>query len=322
MSTCSTMQNLHHGSVMSKRRKILMASGILAVGLIWALLAEREREPSYQGRTLSQWYVRWAKSIEREDNQSEVQCSEAVDAIRQIGTTALPTLLKELKRQASSSPAREVIYGLVNRLPSSVSKAPVVASMLLNADKLEPSSIFVILGPQAAPAIPELTGFLNATNNLELVQSAAFCLAAIGDEGLPPLLGALAKHKQPSCYAAAYWLGVVASPFHFGTNLSQAVPLLVQCTTAADQRLAETAIKAIGHIHQEPQISVPALATCLASTNSMIRRTTLRSLARFGKASVPLLMTALKDSDEFVRRTATNMVMLIAPDTFTSAPAD
>lgn len=297
-----------------------MACGILAVGFVWVLIAERE--PNCRGRTLSQWYLRWAKSVERDDDQSKVQCLEAADAIRQIGTNALPMLLEELKRRASSSPVREALYDLVNRLPSPISKNSAVASTFSDADKLEPTSIFVILGAQAAPAIPELTSFLNATNNLDLVHSAAFCLAAIGDGGLPPLLAALANPKHPACYAAAYWLGVVTSPFHIGTNLSQAVPLLAQCTTAADQRLAERAIKAIGSIQLEPQVSIPALSTCLASTNSKIRRAAVQSLAHFGHDGIPALMIALKDSDEFVRRTATNMVMLITRDAFTNAPAN
>ena len=209
----------------------------------------------------------------------------------------------------------------MNRLPSQVSENPLVVSTFQHADQVEPTSIFVFLGPLAAPAVPELTILLNDTNNFDLVHSAAFCLAAVGDAGLPPLLAALANQKHPSCYSTAYWLGNYGLPFTFSTNFAKAVPLLIQCTTAADQRLAEAATKAIGRIHQEPQIAIPALENCLTSKNPMLRRAALRSLAGFGKPGIPHIVSRLLDSDEPVRRTATNLITLIAPEVLTNTPA-
>jgi HEAT repeat protein len=298
---------------------ILLACGLIGVGLAWVMLAKREPEPSYKGRTLSQWYLQWAKSSEHDDDGFTAQRNEAADAIRQIGTKALPILVNRLKLQAAPSPVRETLWGLVNRLPGDISHSRIASSVFLDADKVEPTSTFVILGAQAAPAIPELTRFLTATNTPDLIHSAVYCLAAIGDEGLPPLLAVLADPQHPARYDVAYWLGLDAS-FRLGTNLSQTVPLLAQCAAAADQRLAEAAVKALGHIHQEPEISIPALATCLTSTNAIMRTKAIRSLARFGEAAVPYLITALKDSDASVCRVATHYLQLIAPEALTNAP--
>jgi len=307
---------------MQKRRKamILLACGLIGVGLAWGLLAKREPEPSYQGRTLSEWYVQWVKTGEHDDDGGfTARRNEAAAAIRQIGTNALPILLDRLKRQAAPSRVRETLWDLVNRLPHDISHSRMATSVFLDANKVEPTSTFVILGPQAAPAIPKLTSFLTVTNTPYLIHSAVFCLAAIGDEGLPPLLAALADPQHPARYEVAYWLGLDAS-FRFGTNLSLAVPLLAQCTAASDQRLAEAAAKALGHIHQEPQVAIPALANCLAMTNSALRVKAVHSLARFGGASIPHLLMALKDSDATVRRVATYSLQFVAPEVTTNAP--
>lgn len=302
---------------------ILLVCGLIGLGFAWGLFAKREPEPSYQGRTLSEWYAQWVKSVEHEDDaELTAQCAEATVAIRQIGTNALPTLLNQLKRQASPSPVRAVLWALVNRLPHSISHSHIVSS-LLDENKVGPGGTFMILGPQAAPAVPELTGFLVATNTPSLIHSAVYCLAAIGDEGLPPLLTALADPQHPARYEVAYWLGV-GSHFPFGTKLSQAVPLLAQCVTAADPLLTETAVKALGHIHQEPQVAIPVLANCLTSTNFqgylMIRFKAGMSLASFGQVAVAPLETALNHSDETVRRIATNSLQLIAQEVLTNAP--
>ena len=300
---------------MRKRRKVLVL--LVCVAAAFGLIAflSRDREPRYQGRSLSQWYVLWAKTVEGEDQQAN---AEAASAIRQIGTNALPTLLKRLKSQYS--PWRRALFNIVGALPSAISESEVVSSFLRDADKVEPSSTFVILGGQGAQAVPELTGLMFATNNPDLARSATYCLAAIGNDGLPPLLNALAKPNLPCCYYAAYWLSV-ASHFNLGTNIAQAVPLLAQCTTATNEQLARAAIKALSRIKAEPRLAIPALANCLKSTNSFVRRDAVLSLAGFGTQTIPILLTALKDHDESVCRTATNCLRFLAPEVRTNSPS-
>src|SRR5258708_6330438 len=98
------MQNLHHLRVMSKRRKriILPACGILAVGLVWALLAPREREPSYRGRTVSQ--------LLKDIDQGRWGAWDDAP-IRAIGTHAIPACLTWISFE--DSPLRDRIAKLV-----------------------------------------------------------------------------------------------------------------------------------------------------------------------------------------------------------------
>ena len=85
------MQKVHDLGVMAKRRKrvILLACGVLALGLLWQVL--RDREPSYQGRTLSEWVEQVGPAYLWNDSDEEVK------AVRAIGTNAIPTILKWIR---------------------------------------------------------------------------------------------------------------------------------------------------------------------------------------------------------------------------------
>ena len=73
---------------MPKRRLIL---GILALGFLAALIFvfTRPREPSYQGRSLSQWMDIYHQESEPTDFTAE----EARTAMRHIGTNGIPLLV-------------------------------------------------------------------------------------------------------------------------------------------------------------------------------------------------------------------------------------
>jgi hypothetical protein len=298
----------------NRKKGIFIALSIAAVVGLLAFFAG-DREPRYNGRSLSTWYVLWVKAGEEEDDHADARKTEAAYAIRQIGTNAIPILLKRLRTQYSQG----LRFYLWRTLPARVTDLRVVSFLLAGPRRAEPTSTFVILGPTAAPAVTELATLFRATNNPDLARSAAYCLAAIGPDGLPPLLAALADPTTPSCGYAVYWLGM-ESPFNFGTNIARAVPLLAQCTTAADPDLAKAATRALGRIRMEPQVAIPALTNCLNSTNTLIRCEGLHSLARFGNQCIPLLERGYLDSDESVRRTATNCLHALARESATNAP--
>jgi len=74
---------------MSRRRKRLIWSGCVALLFGAALLLWREREPRYQGRPLSTWLGEFEWNSER-----GLPCEPATEAVRQIGTNALPFLMR------------------------------------------------------------------------------------------------------------------------------------------------------------------------------------------------------------------------------------
>jgi len=290
--------------------------GVVAV----VALFSREREPRYQGRTLSQWHTLLdslsARSLAGE-HVSPAQAEEAAQAIRRIGTNALPLLLKQLQRE--TSPLRNTLYNLVWKLlPASISESWAVRSLFTGGHDFDAASTFRILGSTAAPAVPELTSLMYSTNNVQLVYGATFCLAQIGKEGLPSLIAALDQPQLPCCREAAHLLGVAPPhPFPFGTDVAATIPPLSKLAANKDPELAAAAIKALGHLRMEPLVAVPALTNSLRATDPRVRQAAVRALCRFGE--MPSLVTALSDADESVRRTATNCMALLASEALTNA---
>src|SRR5436190_11030189 len=86
----------HDGWAMRKRRVyvVLLAAGVLVVVGLLVCGVFREREPEYGGKRLSEWvevYVIPERSV------PPVRVEEIDDAIRHVGTNALPYLLRWMR---------------------------------------------------------------------------------------------------------------------------------------------------------------------------------------------------------------------------------
>ena len=295
---------------------VLLACLTLAVLFVVPLLTS-EREPCYKGRTLSRWW-----DLRTAPEASPAVREESAEAIRKIGTNALPFLLRGMRDEASHPRSRNLPL-LLRLIPSHIAANKTISRLISVPVSQKARGIFVVLGPQASPAVPELAALLDATNNADIIRDAAYCLAAIGPAGVPPLIDALNKPQLPCCREAALILGrngpTDETSFALGTNVVQAVPKLAKLASAKDSTLAKAAIKALGHIRMLPETALPAITNSLASTDPAIRQASIRALARFGAAAS--MLPALNDADEAVRRTATNCLSLIAPLANTSRPA-
>src|SRR6478609_8731880 len=86
---------------MKTRFRILFAFMVIAIvgGIAWQVLRPREQEPVYQGQPLSVWLEGYLSKFKW--NGPERQ--KADEAMRQIGTNALPTLLRLIKANDSAS---------------------------------------------------------------------------------------------------------------------------------------------------------------------------------------------------------------------------
>jgi HEAT repeat protein len=90
------------------------------------------------------------------------------------------------------------------------------------------------------------------------------------------------------------------------------VRVLADCSTNSDTD--NEAVVALGDIHLEPEVAVPALIQCLQSSKAYVRANAAVALGRFGSQARPAmaaLQRALDDSDDSVRRQATTALKRI-----------
>src|ERR1051326_8485766 len=84
---------------MRRRWVTLLIATVAVTVLVFTLRLVRDREPVYKGRTLSEWLVIELDTMDSysaigETVEAAKRQSAATTAIRQIGTNALPSLLK------------------------------------------------------------------------------------------------------------------------------------------------------------------------------------------------------------------------------------
>lgn len=93
---------------------------------------------------------------------------------------------------------------------------------------------------------------------------------------------------------------------------SDVVRVLAGCLT--NQLTANEATFALGDLHREPELSVPALIQSLQGPESYVRGNSAVALARFGgqaQTAIPALQKALADPDAYVRRQAADALKRI-----------
>jgi hypothetical protein len=145
-------------------RRILLvvaACGVLVV--VAALMWPREREPVYQGKKLSEW-IQGEGAVMREYVPGVTERADAVrrDAVRHIGTNALPFLLKWIV--AADVPERSKLQVLVARTSRRAGQVwdDIQSRKLRRA--YDAGWAFDVLGYDARAALPDLIWLLRSTN--------------------------------------------------------------------------------------------------------------------------------------------------------------
>jgi HEAT repeat protein len=293
---------------MPKRRLIL---GILGLGILAALIVAftRPREPSYDGRSLSQWlsgFDDWSPSSPSH--------AEAADAIRHMGTNSIPCLLARIRYQEPTW-RRKFREALRSLNPSSWWWMHQAGGSIECA---RAQQAFIVLGEEAKPAVPELVRLMNDPTAPQIAKQAAEVLASLGiKDAFPPLMAVLTNPQHPARTVVAIHIP------SFGTNARPAIPALVQCLQDTNAATALFATASLGALRLEPELVVPALAAHLRHLDLSNRRIAVRSLGDFGpqaRPAVPDLLSVLLDPDPSLRRAVTNALLKIAPETITNAP--
>lgn len=274
--------------VWTKAKSVGVGLGILLVAGTGVVVVKNDldtREPSYEGRGLTEWLV------DVDYNQPNEKRSKAGGAIRHMGAKTLPFLLADLGDERFQAYSRK----RDQRTPDQRSRQAAWA--------------FDALGPVATSAIPELERIME--KNPGYVPGA---LAGIGRDALPELLSALTnqsfsvRDNTAAAIANAVFSGKItpqeasaAFPIAVANLSYVSTNSLFQVNTrwrAADLLVA---------LRQSPDISVPVLIRGLEDSNASVAARCAFALAQFGnkaKAAIPALTKAAGSTNAQLRMSA------------------
>jgi hypothetical protein len=280
-------------------RKLLIVLAVIAA-VIAIILALIPREPKYEGRTLSEWIK---DSAPRKSPDPET--SRAIEAVRHIGTNGLPWLLKWIGAKEPSG--WQVKLTTASHLPDWVRSQLLPSLLGFNSyygHRRAALDGFLILGPDAAPAVPELFQIIAASPNGSPAYGA---LESISIAGIP---GALNVVTNPAnsvlCRFLAFnWICRTDPKFDSRQMVeSSIVPLMVKCLREKNPDFSPLAAEGLAARHIEPGLVVPFYINRLTNWDPNIRYSAARGLSQYGASAtsaVPALLIALKDLDPLLR---------------------
>jgi prepilin-type N-terminal cleavage/methylation domain-containing protein len=214
----------------------------------------RAKEPSYEGRSLTHWLNDYARTQYANDpepwvppwtDEDRAVRTRAENAVRHIGTNALPMLIKMV-----SSGYELEGYGPVAHLG------------------------FDALGATAKPAVPALVAMLD---DERMAHEAAASLGAIGaaaEEAVPTLLG----RSNPADGPPAIFAVQALAQIKMRPELVVPVFMDILATNRNPAGLAGPYIEALGSFGEQARPAVPVLLPFLASTADSVRVCTTNAL--------------------------------------------
>jgi hypothetical protein len=170
----------------NNRRKLITVVLFALAALVVCVLVFQNREPAWQGRTLGAWLRDF------DADRPETRAS-AADAIRQIGTNALPFILQRLQHRDPGS--RSTIFALKLKLFELLNKQSLVKIQFRLGASPRHQALAAIdaLGLLATNALPALEKLLHESPPDPRVP---YVIARIGPEGLPLLRQALTNENR------------------------------------------------------------------------------------------------------------------------------
>ncbi len=283
----------------SKVRKLYFPVCIacLFAGATWVFLSTPDPEPRYGHMTLTEC-LSWYRVALKEDATESAALAE--EAIRTIGTNALPILLQRLsyKNSRLKQKSAEVIEKILHL------KLEIRTEF---SERLHARLGFRALGPMARPAIPQLTEMLGDPGTSP---DAASCLAAIGPEVVPLLTNVLnnpdARIRGGAASALADFRGD-----KLPANVALALlPLLKKLTDDPDANVrsdATSSLAAIGCSSNVIEQSESIITHLIAKANDpagSVRYSAVTGLSWFGRyaqTAIPHLERLTDGQDDYVR---------------------
>lgn len=303
------------------RKRFRNALGILlvaiVVGMLWHVLGKAS-EPTYHGKSVSVWAEAFFQESATGFDTS--RGGKEADAIHEIGTNAVPSLL----RMARSKDSQLKSYFVYYAQKQSLIPIHYTPSFMRNQQSV---GGFVALGVLVEGAIPELARLVNDPYHAE---AAAESLAGISPKALRPLLNAITNQNAIVRAAAAGALGeglttnwmvcvnrMPGSAAPLGSDASEAIAALIICAKDSDVSVRQRSTSSLGKIRQKPELVVPVLMTNLQDSFPNCRTLAAQSLAWFGKdarMAIPALLKTETDPDANVRFGVMKALIKVDPE--------
>jgi HEAT repeat protein len=244
------------------------------------------------------------------------ELASAIDAVRQMGTNALPFLVGDIR-------AREAL--IWKKMPVSVYRRFRFISRARNAyyrDDQGPherhdQAVFFLraMGPLAKPAIPALAECLDQPETAEpAVDVLGFYdshgPAGLGLDATSALLKAITNANFMVRRKAANALDLLR------VDADLAIPALLRALRDPYAEVRATAARGLGY-KAKAAVVVPALIGVLDDSDRYVRSGALWRLGMHGSnaaPAVPKILGCLRDADVRVRTEATNAIRLIDPE--------
>lgn len=226
-----------------------------AIVCLLAVQSAHAVEPSYHGKALSEWMGEPDKAVR-------------YNAIQQIGTNAIPTLLDILS----------IKRGNVKRVLSKLQSKEIKGFTSKDADLEDLRNLavdgFEALGTNAEPAIPRMTKLLNDD---QLRFQAARALTKVGPKGFTVLTNAIAQNEEMR--NNIIW----AIAEEGGSSREVVIQILI--TSLKDSNWTVRGNAADFLAGKDPTVAVPALISMLDDSEAYPRQRAAIALGSFGPAA-------------------------------------
>ena len=298
---------------MCKRKgRVIITAACVALAVVAAMVRPHDDEPRYGGRSITQWIDRYHQT----DCRTSVERNEVEEAVRHIGTNAIPFFLYSLAD--SETPAwAERLGRLLERapLPAGIKTLPYSHRRETRCNCA--ATAFQILGEQGAPAVPGLTKLLNMTNSFRPHFEAAFALTSVGPKGLPPLLQALTNINYPD-HATVLKALRQADLEAETTNVVRAIAQYLESPSPD----AAASIQILAELDTGNKDVLDVFARALLSPNEDVRYWAARLLHRFPLAipkAIPVLQVMATSTNSTLSYIAAETLQDNAPGILTNA---
>jgi HEAT repeat protein len=174
-------------------------------------------EPSYKGRPLGEWLVMRREGFELSTN--------AVEALRAMGTNVLPALLVRLTY-------REPIFDLDDYDVS-----------------MGAATALIAMGEQAKPALPSLVALMDCDNS-NLVLRVMISTLGTGADAIPCLIKGLTNRFPDVRSEAAHFLAEWGE--QFPEQRKKAIPYMVALLNDPDEQVRRSVAGSLGEIDKQP----------------------------------------------------------------------